>query len=127
MTKTLMLAMALLMSAAWLTAQESSQTGSAQTGGAGTGQTTVQGCLQGSSGSYTLTSDSGTAYQLQGDSAKLSKHVGHEVQITGSTYGTGSSSCAMSANAGASTGGSQQTLTVSDVKHISKTCSSMNK
>ena len=127
MTKTLMLAMALLMSAAWLTAQESSQTGSAQTGGAGSGQTTVQGCLQGSSGSYTLTSDSGTAYQLQGDSAKLSKHVGHEVQITGSTSGTGSSSGAMSANAGTSTGGSQQTLTVSDVKHISKTCSSMNK
>lgn len=127
MPKTMMLVLALLMSTAWLTAQEYPQTGSNQTGTAASGQTTVQGCLQGSNGSYTLTADSGTTYQLQGDTSKLSKHVGHEVQITGSSSGAGSSASAMSPKAGTSTGGSQQTLTVDKLKHISKSCSNTSK
>jgi Protein of unknown function (DUF5818) len=45
----------------------------------------VKGCLQGSHGNYTLMADNGTTYQLQGDTSKLSAHIGHEVQITGST------------------------------------------
>lgn len=54
MPKTMMLVLALLMSTAWLTAQEYPQTGSSQTGTEASGQTTVQGCLQGSNGSYAL-------------------------------------------------------------------------
>lgn len=141
MLKTLMLGLALLTSTAWLVAQESPQTGSSQSGSSMSGQsgstmngqngssmagqTTVQGCLQASNGGFTLTSDSGTMYQLQGDTSKLSKHNGHEVEITGSTSGAGSSTSAMGSNS--STAGAGQTLTVSSMKHISKTCSNMKK
>src|SRR5215469_13027862 len=45
----------------------------------------VKGCLSGSDGNYTLTDNSGTAYQLSGDTSKLSSHVGHEIQVTGTT------------------------------------------
>jgi uncharacterized protein DUF5818 len=128
MSKVLMLALALLVSTAWLVAQDQSpQTGSQQSGAAPSGQTTVKGCLQGSSGSYTLTADSGTTYQLQGDTSKLSEHVGHEVQITGSPSAAASPSSTMSPSAGTSAGGSQQTLTVDNVKHISKSCSNKSK
>ena len=130
MSKTLMLALALLLSAAWLQAQEQyPQAGSSQTGATASGQTTVQGCLQGSDGNYTLTDNSGTTYTLQGDTSKLSPHVGHEVQITGTTSGA---SASPSAGAGTTnpttgtptTGAQQSTLTVQDMKHISKTCKS---
>jgi Protein of unknown function (DUF5818) len=123
MAKTFLLAISLLLSAVWLQAQSQyPQTGSRQTGASASGQTTVQGCLQGSDGNYTLTDKSGTTYQLQGDTSKLSAHVGHEVQITGSTT---SASTATSPTAGTPTGATQQfTLTVQNMKHISKTCKS---
>lgn len=127
MAKTLILTLALLASSAWLTAQEYPQSGSSKTGTASAGQTTVKGCLQESNGSYTLTADSGTTYQLQGDTAKLSKHVGHEVQITGTSSAAGSSTSAMSPNAGTSAGGSQQTITVDNMKHLSKSCGNSSK
>ena len=48
------------------------------------GANAVHGCLGGSTGSYTLTTaDTGTVIQLRGDDAKLQKHVGQEVSITG--------------------------------------------
>src|SRR5215471_9317393 len=56
------------------------------------GQTSVQGCLSGSNGSYTLTDKNGTTYELTGDTSKLSEHVGHEVKITGTTGGGTASS-----------------------------------
>jgi hypothetical protein len=133
MPKMLTLVFALLCATAVLQAQNSSQqdpaTGSAQTGSStqmsgsnqtgAAGQVSVQGCLQGSNGSYTITDNNGTTYQLQGDNAKLSKHVGHQVEITGSTSGSSASS-----TGGTSAGtGSQQTLTVSKVKHLSGSCS----
>ncbi len=123
MAKTFLLAISLLVSAAWLQAQSQyPQTGSSQTGASASGQTTVQGCLQGSGGNYTLTDKSGTTYQLQGDTSKLSPHVGHEVQITGSTT---SASTATSPTTGTPAGATQQpTLTVQNMTHISKTCKS---
>jgi FlaG/FlaF family flagellin (archaellin) len=123
MSKMFILA-ATLLCAAWIQAQDTSpqasSPSSAQTGAAA-GQTTVEGCLQGSNGSFTLTDSSGTVYQLQGDNAKLSKHVGHTVQITGST----SESTATGTNGPSSTGG--QTLNVNKVKHISTSCKGMSK
>ena len=126
MTKTFLLALTLLVSAAWLQAQSQyPQTGSSQTGTSASGQTTVQGCLQSSDGSYTLTADDGTKYQLQGDTSKLSAHVGHEVQITGSTTSVSSST---SPTTGTPAGATQQpSLTVQNMKHISKTCKSASK
>jgi hypothetical protein len=122
MLKTLMLALTLLVSAAWLQAQQYPQSGSGQTGNTTSRQTKVEGCLQGSNGNFTLTDSSGTAYQLQGDTSKLAEHVGHEVQITGSASGPS----AASASAGAPGAGSQ-TLDVKSLKHISKTCKSAGK
>jgi Protein of unknown function (DUF5818) len=123
MAKTFLLAISLLLSAAWLQAQSQyPQTGSTQSGASASGKTTVQGCLQGSDGNYTLTDKNGTTYQLQGDTSKLSAHLGHEVQITGSTT---SASTATSPTAGTPTGTTQQpTLTVQSMKHISKSCKS---
>jgi hypothetical protein len=122
MIKTLLLALGLFATVAWLQAQNQyPQTGSSQTTAAG--ETSVKGCLQGSDGNYTLTTKNGTVYQLQGDTSKLSAHVGHEVQITGSTT---MASNAPTSTAGTPAGGTQQqaTLTVESVKHISKTCTS---
>lgn len=94
--------------------------------GAG-GQTTVEGCLSGSSGNYTLSDKNGMTYQLTGDTAKLSEHVGHEVKVTGMTGSGSASGESASTGAGSATGsssGSSQTLQVSSVKHVSKTCKS---
>jgi len=124
MTKTFLLAVTLLISAAWVQAQSQyPQAGSNQPGATTSGQTTVKGCLQDSDGNYTLTADSGKTYQLQGDTAKLSAHVGHEIQVTGSTTSASTSSPTSTQSSGAQ----QATLTVQSFKHISKTCTSGSK
>jgi hypothetical protein len=135
MRKTLMLAAILLLSAAWLQAQQapqgasspsnanpvsSSQAGSSQSGSSDS--RTVEGCLQGSNGTFTLTDNAGMTFQLAGDTSKLAEHVGHEVQIKGST--SGASPADSSAGAAAS---GPQTLTVESVKHVAKTCKSAGK
>jgi hypothetical protein len=124
MAKTFLFGLILLASAAWVQAQNQyPQTGSGQSEATASGQTTVRGCLQGSGGNYTLTDNTGTTYQLQGDTSKLAAHVGHEVQITG-TAATATSSTP-NATTGTPTAGSQQSmLTVQKVKHISETCKS---
>ncbi len=104
------------------------QSAGAQSGASGqmgqstaSGHTTVEGCLNGSNNSYTLTDKNGNTYQLTGDTAKLSEHVGHEVKITGTASAAGSS--ANGGTTGAMGGsGSQQSLQVTSVKHISKSC-----
>src|SRR5215469_10339735 len=94
----------LLLGLSWALAQNStssakSSTAAGQTSHASaSGQASVEGCLSGSNGSYALTDKNGTTYQLTGDTAKLSEHVGHEVRITGtrssatSDTGTGTAS-----------------------------------
>jgi len=132
MRRLLLLLSVLLLGACWAVAQDTtSQTNSSETSASSgqtssstaSGATTVEGCLSGSSGNYTLTDKHGNTYQLTGDTAKLSEHVGHEVKVTGT------SSSASSASGGTATGtagasGNSQTLEVSSVKHISKTCQS---
>jgi hypothetical protein len=116
MYKTMMLALVLLTSVAWLHAQAYPQSDAGQTPGQTTSGQTIEGCLQSSGGNYTLTATNGTTYQLTGDTSKLSDHVGHEVQITGTTA-TAASSTTMGA-------ASPPTLDVKSMKHISKTCKS---
>jgi Protein of unknown function (DUF5818) len=99
MPRILMLALALLCSTAWVQAQQDQYpqnpqnppSGSSQAG-TSAGETSVEGCLQGSNGNFALSDKSGTTYQLSGDTSKLSKHVGHEVQITGSTSASSAAS-----------------------------------
>ncbi len=128
MKRLLSLLSVLLLGACWAAAQDSSQTnpdsqpmGQSTAAPAG-GETTVQGCLSGSNGSFTLTDKNGNSYQLTGDTAKLSEHVGHEVKITGSAESASSPS--PGSTAGASANGASRSLQVSSVKHISKSCQS---
>ncbi|MGC2450983.1 MAG: DUF5818 domain-containing protein [Candidatus Sulfotelmatobacter sp.] len=117
----------LLLGMTWAAAQNSSQSspssGSAMAAGSGQqsagAQTTVEGCLSGSNGNFTLTDKDGMSYQLTGDAAKLSEHVGHEVKVTGMSSSGAGASGASSTGAGANS-----TIQVTSVKHISKTCKS---
>ena len=94
----------------------------------------IEGCLNGSAGNWTLTDQSGKTYQLAGDTSKLSDHVGHQVRITGtdnsssaSSSGSTGSSASSSATGAGSSSGSQPTFTVQKVKMISSTCPTPNK
>jgi hypothetical protein len=108
----------MLLGLTWAVAQDSTgATPSSRAGQSASGQVTVEGCLSGSNGNFTLTDKNGTSYELKGDTAKLSEHVGHEIKVTG----VSSSAAGESASAGA---GSSQTLQVSSVKHVAKTCKS---
>jgi hypothetical protein len=86
MLKTLMLALTLLVSAAWLQAQQYPQSGSGQTGNTTSRQTKVEGCLQGSNGNFTLTDSSGTAYQLPRNSCFLSRWNSDELVSQGGGF-----------------------------------------
>jgi len=85
----------------------------------GTSGNSIEGCLSGSDGNYTLTDQTGASYKLTGDTAKLSEHIGHEVKITGTKS---SASATGASDTMGQTGGAQQSIEVSSVKHVSKTC-----
>jgi Protein of unknown function (DUF5818) len=104
----------LLLCSSWAVAQSYPSQGAT---GSPAGQQNVIGCLSGSGGAYTLTTKSGKSYQLTGDIAKLSEHIGHEMKITG----TVSSPSASSTDAMEKTSG-EETIDVTSFKHISKTC-----
>jgi len=121
----------LLLGLSWAAAQDSTPATGSATSSASAGQTSqtssggeqsVEGCLSGQGGNYMLTDKNGNTYQLTGDTAKLSEHVGHEVRIMGTASSAGSAAGSQAAGSSAGTAGSQQTLQVSSVKHISKTC-----
>src|ERR1044071_10048079 len=73
--------------------------------------TSIEGCLSGSAGNFTLTDQSGKSWQLAGDTSKLSDHVGHQIRLMGtdnSSSASGSSSPSSSnpsSSAGATAGG----------------------
>lgn len=127
MKKTLILSTFLLLCAVWAGAQTSPSSSSSATQSSSDNAQTVQGCLGGSAGNFTLTSSSGATYQLAGDTSKLSDHVGEQVEITGTAASGGSasstspSSSSPSASAGGSMGG--QTINVQNVKKIASSCS----
>jgi len=84
------------------------------------GETTIQGCLRESNGSFTLISASGQTYQLTGNTDSLSPQVGHEVQLTGNIS---NASASTETNPG-ETGTTQAMFNVSSVKQVSDTCTS---
>ncbi len=138
MRKVLLLCTALLCLSLWGIAQTDRAAAQANTSGqtagapapnsttSGNPAMTVDGCLNGSAGDYTLTDKaSGTTYKLEGNTAKMAAHVGHEVQVTGTASGSGSSASS-AANATASGNmsgmGGSQALTVSSFKHLAGSC-----
>ena len=78
------------------------------------------GCLEVPAGHYTLVASDGTATRLTGDVARLSRYVGHEVEINGKptviTLDT-------TVDHAASTVEQLPALDVQSAKEISKTCS----
>ena len=110
MYKTLTFVLVVLISGAWLQAQDA---------GKPSGPSTIQGCLQYTNGHYRLTEGNGTTHQLQSQANKLAKHVGHEVTITGTpavrTVGT-------TLQGGASSAKEEQVFKVSSVDHVADTC-----
>lgn len=120
MTKTLLLALVFLVPAMELQSQETPQTDSSASVTAASDQITVEGCLEGTGGDYTLNGKSGRVYQLAGDTSNLDAHVGHEVQITGPTSGASTYVPSMATdNDGMEV---RPTLSVEHVKHISEKC-----
>ena len=115
MARSLIFALVLLLSAAWVQAQKED---AGQNPPRGEGKTqTVEGCLQASNGNFTLTDKSGTVYRLLDQSGKLKDHVGHEIEVTGPMNTVTSST---SASTGAAAG--SQTIEVKHMKHISAHC-----
>ena len=122
MRKTVLLSLFLLC-AVWAFAQaypsqNPSQSTAGQTASSAGNEQTVEGCLNESGGNYTITDSSGKTWQLSGDTAKLKEHVGHKVEVKGTT----SASSGATGAASASSGGSSDTLTIKSMKHISPTC-----
>ena len=112
MYKTLTFVLVVLISGAWLQAQDA---------GKPSGPSTIQGCLQYTNGHYRLTEGNGTTHQLQSQANKLTKHVGHEVAITGKpavrTVGTTVQGAASSVK-------EEPVLKVTSVRHVADTCTS---
>ncbi len=122
MTKTLTLALLLLLSAAGLQAQNPPPTGNPSDHPTSAHASIVRGCLQISDGSFTLTETSGTTYEIQGDISMLGEHLGHEVQITGTTSTPSSDKGGSSGSTRSAKG--QRVIHLQDLKHISKSCKS---
>lgn len=108
------------------TVPDSSPTATQQTSQTATDSSTaIEGCLSGSAGNFTLTDQSGKAWQLAGDTSKLSDHVGHQVRIMGNDASSSAAGASPSSGAPASSGAgaaSGSTFTVKKVKMISTSC-----
>ena len=71
----------------------------------------IEGCIGGAAGAFTLTDATGKTYQLGGDTSKLADHVGHQVQVTGSQEG-----------GAAAAAGAPSTFNVKKVKMLAASC-----
>ena len=104
MKKFFSLIAALLLSAVWLFAQDAAQAGSSTSqANSNASEMTIEGCLSGSAGNFTLTDNAGKSYQLQGKTAKLTDLVGHQVRMKGTQTATASATTPSGGTASAST------------------------
>lgn len=133
MKKILMLSSILLLAAVCAMAQYGGQDTSNQTNAsqssaiqnnADPNETTVQGCLSGSDGSYMLTDKSGTMYQIKGNTSKLQAHLGHTIIVTGTSKSASGADAATQSGSMSNPSDSHPTLMMSSFKHVSPTCSS---
>lgn len=119
MRKIILLNLILLLSAVWAVAQYESDSGSESK--VISRKMTIEGCLNGAIGSYTLTDHSGASYQLTGDTEQLKAHVGGTMRVTGVVTPVVNVPGAMSA--GTET---QPTLSVISIKKVSAVCNNTN-
>jgi hypothetical protein len=121
MRRLTLLSAIVLLTTAWMfaqtsTSQESTSTQSGTTTTQSTSPATGEsssnpgpksftGCLQGSSGNYSLVATNGITYQLQGNQNQLGKHLDQEVTVTG-TLPASSPAAVAGGTAGASAGSS---------------------
>ncbi len=101
MRKGILLTAVLLAGGAWAIAQDSTASVATDTNNSASSSNTVQGCLSGASGSYTLTDATGAMYQVQGDESQLSANVDKQVEVTGNSGAKASASATNSADANA--------------------------
>lgn len=94
-------------------------------------QTTVKGCLSGpnSEGAYVLKTAKGHAFEVGGND-QLKSHVGHEVKLTGNWVKSGSeigenesAEKNEKSETGEHHGVAERHFKVSDIQHVSDTCS----
>jgi Protein of unknown function (DUF5818) len=117
----------LLLGSCWTMAQtypsQSPSTGSSTSttqSGSQTSSHSVVGCLSGSDGNYTLSTKDGKSYNLTGDTSILAEHIGHTVRVTGVV--SSSATVTQSGQKVNANNQSGQSIQVSGVKHLSKTC-----
>jgi hypothetical protein len=79
------------------------QAGSTPQTAAGASQT-IEGCLSGTPGEYSLTTKSGQVYALAGDGSLLGDHVGQDVRVTGAQTSGNSAAAAGTPATGAAAG-----------------------
>lgn len=108
----------LLLSAVWAAAQADTDSDSEQTIST---KLTVEGCLEGAIGNYTVTDYAGASYQLTGDTEPLKSLVGDTVRVTGEFTPVVHIPYAMSE--GTQT---QPTLSVTSFKRVSGVCNDAN-
>ena len=119
MRTALTLTLLLLFSVPWLQAQEGDP--GADIWLAPTGPPTITGCLRSYGGLYRVIDKDGKMHDLTGDTARLSRYVGHEVEITGQPTVRTLDTTEKDA---ASTAEKLPALEVKSAKQISETCSS---
>jgi len=117
MRKVMLIGLVLLGGSLWLQAQEGDP--GADIWLTPAGPSTVDGCLQSSGGHYTVTGKDRTVTDLTGDTARLSRYVGHEVEITGKPTVRTLDTTVIHA---ASTAEELPALEVNSAKEVSKIC-----
>jgi hypothetical protein len=92
------------------------------------GENSIEGCLGGSAGNYTIIDKAGTSYKLDlpanADTSVLDKHIGEEVRVSGAVAnasGSGSSQNPPSASAGGASA-SQASIKVTHISKVAATC-----
>jgi len=68
----------------------------------------------------------GNKYQLEGSATELEKHVGHQIEVTGTIdrNATAGGAAAGAAGSASSRSGANPSLKVTSVKMVSSTCTS---
>ncbi len=86
------------------------------------GKVSVLGCLAEAGGNFTLTDRWGTAYQLIGNTEKLSAHVGQTIRATGTSSLAEQNPGSMNPGAMSEDMETPPTLSVTSFRHVSSHC-----